>query len=787
MRLFIKKNFKYIIILLIILSIFNFCYHRYIYYEKYDNYYITNATIISKENITDNSITYLAKIGDKFFSKKILLKITIDESDEIVSNKKEELFFNRFGNLKYNDVVYVNNNIYPTTKLNNDYEFDYKEYLASRSIVGQIYVNEVEYIYSKKDVLNVLYNYKEEFDSYIDNNMLSHAPLFKTIIYGNDLDLSSNIVDMFVSVGQSITLSVSGSNIFSIYLIISSILSYVNKYLKLDNKKFKVLKNAICICFYLAYYVFCDYKISILRVVVMYILASIFNTFSAKIYTMKKLILSIIVIFFINPYVIVSVSFILGTVANIGIYTLNNKIKKYINFKLFKRGYESVGKYAVKHKRSLRETVVIGIVNCICFYISCNIYILPVQAYYFNYFNLTAVISNLFITTLYFYEVFIGTLLMLLFKIPVISNILMFLSNIITFLIYNIVESLTNVTIEFNLASPSIITIVLYYSLVIIVSNKDYVVNLVKNLFKNKKTSNYFKRKKAKTIFNIGVLITFCIIIISYVYTSYFNSFVYHFNIGQGNCSILKDRSTVVVFDIGSVSSKNVDDIVLNYMKKKNIQDIDYLVISHFHADHINGLYALEEKILNKEMVIKNIIYTIPKNTLGYYEFIDFVDRYKINKIVVERGESLRLSDELLLEFLSPDIDSNIKSSDEVNSNSLVTLVSLYDTYHLFLGDATVESEEVIMDSLESNNRNRDVSKIKFKLENLTSYVVGHHGSKTSSGLDFLNFTNAKYYIISAKRTIFNHPSNEVISRFNSLDLKYIILEKDGGMFLNSF
>lgn len=777
MKIFLKKYFKYFIFFILLIIILNLIYSKYRFYKKYDNEYIYHATIISKDSQDEDSITYLAKIGEGLISEKILINIYISSYDEYLNANKEELFFNRFENFNYNDVVYVKGNLYDSANLNNDYEFDYKEYLSSRGIVGTVYVNEVEYIYSKKTILNYLYEYKESFDNYISSNMLYHEGLFKTIVYGDDLNLSTDTKDMFVSVGQSITLSVSGTNIFSIYLIISNFLLFFNtKVFKIKDKKFKVFKNIICVIFYYLYYIFCDYKISILRVVVMYSLASILDIFNIKIYSIKKLILSTIIIFFINPYVLISVSFLLGTVANIGIYTLNDKLKKFVYFKVSKIGYVSNKDFNILNK------VLKSVINCICFYLSCNIYIIPIQAYYFNYFNLTSVVSNLFITILYFYQVFIGTLLMMFFKIPVISNILMFLSNILTYLIYNIIEVLTNITVDFNFASPSILTIISYYILILLITYMDKVINIVKNIFNSNNNkcelSNYNKRKRAKTIVNIIILITFLITIISYIYTAYFNVFVYHFSVGQGNMSIIKNMNIAVVFDIGSTSYSNVDDIIYNYMMKKNISDIDYLVISHFHQDHVNALYELEDKILSGEIIIKNVIYTIPKDTTGYYEFIEFVDKYNINKIVACKDETLCLGDDFKLEFLSPSVNYNIVSSDEMNSNSLVTLVTLYDTYHLFLGDATIESEQYIMNNLTSYNEIND------KLNNLTSYVVGHHGSSSSSSLEFLNFTSSKYYIISAKKSMYNHPSIEVIERFDLLDLNYHITEEEGGLFI---
>ncbi len=66
------------------------------------------------------------------------------------------------------------------------------------------------------------------------------------------------------------------------------------------------------------------------------------------------------------------------------------------------------------------------------------------------------------------------------------------------------------------------------------------------------------------------------------------------------------------------------------------------------------------------------------------------------------------------------------------------------------MGDASVTTEKEILD--------------KYNLPNIDVLKVGHHGSKTSSGKEFINETNPKYSVISVgKNNRYCHPNKEVL------------------------
>jgi len=85
----------------------------------------------------------------------------------------------------------------------------------------------------------------------------------------------------------------------------------------------------------------------------------------------------------------------------------------------------------------------------------------------------------------------------------------------------------------------------------------------------------------------------------------------------------------------------------------------------------------------------------------------------------------------------------------------------------MFMGDASSTTEKEILD--------------KYTLPDIDVLKVGHHGSKTSSGKDFINEIKPKYSIISiGKNNRYGHPNKEILS--NLEDSKIYRTDKEGSI-----
>ena len=148
-------------------------------------------------------------------------------------------------------------------------------------------------------------------------------------------------------------------------------------------------------------------------------------------------------------------------------------------------------------------------------------------------------------------------------------------------------------------------------------------------------------------------------------------------------------------------------------------------------------------------------------------EAINLVNNFKVENVIFNCGPHNDLEKELIkvlnkkkIKYCSCirelNIDNNklhflqTKEYDNENDNSNVIYTELNGYKFMFMGDAGIEVEE-------------DLIK-KYNLQDIDVLKVGHHGSKTSSSIEFINEINPKYSIISVgKNNRYGHPNDSVL------------------------
>ena len=165
-------------------------------------------------------------------------------------------------------------------------------------------------------------------------------------------------------------------------------------------------------------------------------------------------------------------------------------------------------------------------------------------------------------------------------------------------------------------------------------------------------------------------------------------------------------------------------------------------------------------------------------------EAINLVNNFKVEKVIFNCGEYNNLEKELIgvldkkrIKYYSCikelNIDNNklyflqTKVYDNENDNSNVIYTELNGYKFMFMGDASITTEKEIMN--------------KYNLPNIDLLKVVHHGSRTSSGKEFINKINPKYSLISVgKNNRYGHPNKEVLN--NLYNSKIYRTDKDGSI-----
>ena len=167
-------------------------------------------------------------------------------------------------------------------------------------------------------------------------------------------------------------------------------------------------------------------------------------------------------------------------------------------------------------------------------------------------------------------------------------------------------------------------------------------------------------------------------------------------------------------------------------------------------------------------------------------EAINLVENFKVEKVIFNCGpynnlekELIKVLDKKKIKYYSCikelNIDKNklyflqTKEYDNENDNSNVIYTELNGYKFMFMGDASTITEKEIMD--------------KYNLPDIDVLKVGHHGSKTSSGREFIDKINPKYSIISVgKNNRYGHPNKEVLDNFD--ESKIYRTDQDGSIML---
>jgi len=229
---------------------------------------------------------------------------------------------------------------------------------------------------------------------------------------------------------------------------------------------------------------------------------------------------------------------------------------------------------------------------------------------------------------------------------------------------------------------------------------------------------------------------------------------VHYLDVGQGDSIFIElpNNETMLIDAAESYQSENI----INYLKNLNYQKIDYVIGTHPHTDHIGGL----KDIINTFEIGKIYMPKVVSTTKTYESLLMAIKDKNLKINTAKAGTSIIDTDALKINILAP----NNSTYTELNNYSVVTKITYGTTKFLFMGDAEKLSENEIKEDVTA-----DVIKI------------GHHGSNTSSSIDFIKKVNAKYGIISVGlNNKYNLPKEEIITNWENSGTKIYLTSING-------
>lgn len=343
------------------------------------------------------------------------------------------------------------------------------------------------------------------------------------------------------------------------------------------------------------------------------------------------------------------------------------------------------------------------------------------------YISLLSFLVSIPITIYNSYEINIISILLNIILVPIISiiilpiTILTYIFPILDSILYlftNTLETISLFISKINITKiifpkPSLLIIVLYYIIFLL-------------SYQNKK---YF-------YLNIILLI---IIYISPYLNSNFE--VVMFEVGEADCHLIKypyNKNTILI-DTGKNEYK-IKNEVIPYLKSIGIKKIDYLIITHGDEDHIGGSITLINNFQVKNVILNKGTFTdIEKELIKNLNKKKIPYQININKINLSNHTIYLLN--------------NTKYNNE-NDNSIITYFTYQKYKFLYMGDASINTEDNLLEN--------------YNLNNISILKVGHHGSNTSSSKDFISQINPSISLISVgENNIYHHPNKEVINNLS--------------------
>lgn len=614
---------------------------------------------------------------------------------------------------------------YPPQAMNAG-DFDYSMYLKSRGIYAISYLKPYQIlklgeVQKKLHLTDVAYHIKE----FIIHTTEKYIPglesaLLKGILVGDRTDFTEEMAENFADSGLSHLVAVSGNHVVIILLV----LTYVLQTLGFR----KTVVHVISIGAVLLFMLVTGCTASVMRAGIMAIVVLAAYLLNREADTLTSLFFSALLILLWNPLTIHDVGLQLSFSATAALLFFYKPIYLRLTF--------------IPEK--IREVITATI--------AAQIGTIPFTVYHFNNISMVSLFSNIVAVPLTTIALISGILLM------IIGNIFGFLGNMaagFTFFLLKLLLCWSKFCAGLpfavlNCPTPSVVAMMIYAIFIIMLYH-------------------ILKGKNMKYIKLSGVGLIFLIVICFAIHVFLPNHLEVTFiNVGQGDCTLIHfPNGKNILIDSGGNSGNSSFDVgrqvVVPYLIRRGIMQLDAVVVSHFHDDHAEGILSVMDEIPVKILILPVREEQVPLHK----KLLEKARAYNAGVYYVSRKDYISIDKNFNMDILWPNIAYDKKSIYNENNESLVLRLDYGSISFLFTGDIEEETERCLLEM----GDNIDVDVLK----------VAHHGSNTSSTDSFLNAASPQYAVISVGRNNnFGHPAEEVLKRLEKYGMSIYRTDLNG-------
>ncbi len=242
-------------------------------------------------------------------------------------------------------------------------------------------------------------------------------------------------------------------------------------------------------------------------------------------------------------------------------------------------------------------------------------------------------------------------------------------------------------------------------------------------------------------------------------YLSDGEAYVHIIDVGQGSATLIQEGNRGILIDTGE---DDYGDYLVSYINSCGVDELEYVIASHPHSDHIGGIMDVFKSFRVGTVVMPELSEENIPTTRVYESMMDYIIEEDIDVIFPEVGDSVFLEN-AAVHFFGP-----VKQTEDLNNMSLICRVDVLGTRLMALADAEKEELSSVYETVSG----------EYKSDIL---VMGHHGSSTSVHKRFLNAVDADVAVISCgKDNSYGHPHKEALNYVSQNNMTLYRTDKNG-------
>ena len=439
---------------------------------------------------------------------------------------------------------------------------------------------------------------------------------------------------------------------------------------------------------------------------------------------------SVLVILFVNPLTVTSVSFQLSVSCIIGILGFSERISQW--FLAPKRLGPAKGKSLLaRFKRWFAGSISVTL--------SAMVFTVPLCGMHFGMISIVSVLTNLlclWVVSALFCAIMAACILGVIF--PAVGKAIAWAASWLIRYIFAVSGALASVPYSamYTKSVYTIVWIVLCYALMAV-----YILS---------------KPKRTKLFVGCIAVGLFISAFFSWLEPRLDNYRMTVLDVGEGQCILLQAQESIYIVDCGGDYAEEAADLASHTLLSQGVRKVDGVIVSHYDQDHAGGVAALLSRINAEKVYMPDVDEGGAVRTT--------IEKTAEDICWIGSNDQLSIQDGLITIFSG-------KATASDNESSVCVLFQPENCDILIIGDRSSAGErELVTQNL---------------LPDLEVLVVGHHGSKTSTCIELLHTTRPEIAVISVgDDNRYGHPANQVLQRLERYGCRILRTDEDGDVII---